>query len=54
MSIRTNALIASKNSFEQTAKKISAEFAAAAYVSRGKIWALYRNEKGEQKTQALT
>ncbi len=42
-----------RNTKEQSAKKISAEFHAAAYVSRGSLWVTYRNEKGEVKTQLL-
>jgi hypothetical protein len=38
---------------ETIAKFISAEFQAAGYVSKGKLWVLYRNEKGLPVTQAL-
>ena len=42
-----------RNTKEQAAKKISAEFQAAAYVSKGKLWVSFRNEKGLPMTQVL-
>lgn len=49
---RAQALVI-RNTKEQAAKKISAEFQAAAYVSKGKLWVSYRDEKGVPKTQVL-
>jgi hypothetical protein len=42
-----------RNTKDQAAKKISAEFQAAAYVSKGKLWVAFRNEKGLPMTQVL-
>ncbi len=52
MVARATVLVA-RNTKEQAAKKISAEFPAAAYVSKNKLWSSYRNEKGEVRTQVL-
>lgn len=50
---RANQLLSSANTKEQAAKKISAEFKAAAYVSRGSLWAMFADEKGVSKTVEL-
>ena len=42
------------NNKEQTARKLSAEFQACAYVSKNKLWAQYRNEKQELKVVELS
>lgn len=50
---RTQALVVRTVPKETIAKFISAEFIAAAYVSKGKLWVSYRNEKGLPVTQCL-
>ena len=53
MSIRAGQLLATGNTKESAAAKISAEFHAAAYVSKGKLWASYKDEKGVQTANVL-
>lgn len=54
MHARVQTLLASRNTLESMAKKISAEFNGAAYVSKGKLWVSYTNEQGKPAAQALT
>lgn len=51
---RANVLLSTGNTKEQAGRKLSAEFNACAYVSKGKLWAQYRNEKEELKIAQLT
>ncbi len=50
---RADYLAKTGNNKEQTGKKLSAEFHACAYVSKGKLWAQYRNDKEELKIAQL-
>lgn len=45
--------LTSRMTKERAARFISAEFQAAAYESKGNVWATYRNEKGMSVTQVL-
>lgn len=50
---RTNTLLSTGNTMEQAAVKISAEFDATAFVSKGKLWASYKDGKGQATSQVL-
>lgn len=43
---RAVVLLSTGNTLESSAKKLSAEFSASAYVSKGKLWASYKNANG--------
>ncbi len=49
---RANFLV-SRLTKEDAARRISAEFHAAGFVSKGKLWVSYRNEKGMPVSQVL-
>lgn len=51
--VRSAYLQQTGNTKEQTGKKLSAEFHACAYVSKGKLWAQYRNDKEELRVTQL-
>lgn len=53
MVARAAQIIAAKNTKEAAARRISAEFPVAAFISKGKLWATYRNEKGMPVSQML-
>lgn len=53
MVVRARTLLNTGNTQEMAARKLSAEFSAVSYVSKGKLWASYKDEKGAQKTQVL-
>lgn len=53
MIVRARTLLATGNTKDTAAPKLSAEFSAVAYVSKGRLWASYKDEKGAQKTQVL-
>jgi hypothetical protein len=50
---RARALVKTGNTKEAAARKLSAEFAASAYVSKGKLWASFIGDGGKPTTQAL-
>ena len=50
---RARTLLNTGNTKEGAARKLSAEFAASAYVSKGKLFASFLNEQGKPTTQAL-
>lgn len=45
--------ITQTGSLDKAARFINAEFAMTAYVSKGTLWAQYRNDKGELKVGTL-
>lgn len=51
---RARTLLRTGNTKDSAARKLSAEFAASAYVSKGKLFASYTDEQGKQKTQVLS
>jgi hypothetical protein len=51
---RATTLLSTGNTKESAARKLSAEFAASAYVSKGKLWASFIGDGGKQTTQALS
>lgn len=53
LSQRAIKLISTGNSIESAATKISAEFDAVAYVSKGKLRASYKDVQGRQQTSVL-
>lgn len=53
MSARARTLLNTGNTKEDAARKLSAEFTASAYVSKGKLYASFTNEQGKPTTQAL-
>lgn len=53
LSARAVVLMNSGNTKDSAAKKISAEFHAAAYVSKGKLWASFKDDEGKQQTRVL-
>lgn len=54
LNTRARALLSTGNSKEQAARKLSAEFAASAYVSKGKLYASFIGDGGKPTTQALS
>ena len=50
---RARALLNSGNTKEAAARKLSAEFAASAYVSKNKLFASFIGEQGKPTTQTL-
>lgn len=53
MHARSATLLRSGNTKEQAAVKLSAEFEATAYVSKGKLWASFMGPNGKQSAQVL-
>jgi len=51
---RATALLNTGNTKEAAARKLSAEFAASAYVSKGKLFASFIGDGGKPTTQALS
>jgi hypothetical protein len=50
---RANKLLSTGNTKESAAIKLSAEFEATAYVSKGKLWASFVGDNGTRKAQVL-
>lgn len=50
---RARTLLNSGNTKEAAARKLSAEFAASAYVSKNRLFASFTNEQGKPTTQSL-
>lgn len=53
LSKRAIHLVSTGNTVDDAARKISAEFDAVAYMSKGKLWASYKDLNGKQTASVL-